>query len=146
MPYEVLVWCDHPCHEELLSNGRKRNSKSGRRPTHPEGKTRISERMAESINKHQKSIVNGVFGKLTKGDYLCPFCLRKERSRYTGGPSVSIDIDEQESLELQLLIHDGVGEVNSPMDHDSIGMQQNDIKRKLNQVFESVDVKIVDDL
>ena len=102
--------------------------------------------MAQSINKHQKNIVNGVFRKLTKGDYLCASCLRKERSQYTGKPSVSIDVDEQESRDLRFLVHDGVGKVDFLMDHGSIRMQQNNIKRKLNQVFELVDVNTVDDL
>ena len=130
MPYKVRVWCDYSCHEELLSSGRKRYSKSGPRPTHPKGKTRISEKMVETINKHQKSIVNGIFRKLNKGDYLCASCLRKERSWHTGELSVLTDIDEQESLDLRFLVHDEVGEVDSPIDPDSIRMQQNDIKRK----------------
>ena len=77
---------------------------------HQKGKIRLVRKMVESINKHQKNIVNGGFGKPTNGDYLCASCLGKERSQCTGKPSVSIDIDEQESLDLQFLTHNGVGE------------------------------------
>ena len=135
---KVRVWYDHPCHEELLPKGRKRYSKSCPRPKYSKGKVRISKKMAEWINKHRKSILNGVFRKRTVDYYLCASCLCIERSSYIGEPSALIDIDEQRSLHLQFLVHDGVCEVNSPMDHDSIRMQQIDIKKEIKPSLPSI--------
>lgn len=53
--------CSHPCHSELLPNGKKHFWKTGPKPTHPKGRKIINEALAEYINSHSEEIYKWKF-------------------------------------------------------------------------------------
>lgn len=146
MPTESRIWCSHPYHDEVLSNGKKRCSKFGPKPSHPKGKRSINEQLAKYINSHNEGILNGISTKLEEGDFLCSTCYTKEENLFMNDAETNMDIDDfEEALNNNNLLNDSGYQQCSPMD-DDINVEQEDIKRKLNQVFQFVNVKKIDDL
>jgi hypothetical protein len=147
MPYISRIWCTHPCHDEVLANGKKRFSKVGSKPSHPKGKRLINEELAEFINSHNEAILNESSKKLSKGDYLCSSCFTKERNQYMIDQQTYMDIDDsQGSFNYNNCDNDSDNQQNSPMDDDYVRVEQEDAKLKLNQVFEYVNIKKIDDM
>ena len=66
MPGKLHIWCSHPYHDEVLSDGKKRCSKVGQNSSHPKGKRSINEQFAKYINGHIEGILNGTSTKLEK--------------------------------------------------------------------------------
>jgi len=147
MPTKSRIWCGHPCHDEVLPNGKKRFSKVGAKPSHPKGKRLINEGLAEFINSHSEAILNESSKQLSKGDYLCTFCFTKERSRYMIDEQSDMDIDDsQGSFNYNNFGSGSDNQQNSPMEDDYVRVEQENAKLKLNQVFEYVNVKKIDDM
>ncbi|CAF3141374.1 unnamed protein product [Rotaria sp. Silwood2] len=145
MPGKSHIWCSHPYHDEVLSNGKKRCSKVGQTPSHPKGKRSISEQLAKYINSHSESILNGSSTKLEEGDYLCSTCYTKEENLFMNDEETNMDTDDcEETLNYNNLHNDSGCQQCSPMDDDT-HVEQEDIKRKLNQVFQFVNVQKIDD-
>ncbi|CAF5029620.1 unnamed protein product, partial [Rotaria magnacalcarata] len=144
MPGKSHIWCSHPCHDEVSSNGKKRCSKFGQKPSHPKGKRSISEQLAIYINSHNESVLNGTSTKLSEDDYLCSTCFTKEEKLFMNDEETNMNIDDcEESLNCNNLHNDSGFQQCSPMDDDDHVEQ--DIKLKLNQVFQFVNVKKIDD-
>jgi hypothetical protein len=147
MPSKSRIWCTHPCHGEVLANGKKRFSKVGSKPSHPKGNRLINEELAEFINRHNEAILNESSKKLSEGDYLCSSCFAKERNQYMIDEQTYMDIDDsQGSFNYNNFDNDSDNQQNSPMDDDCVRVEQEDAKLKLNQVFEYVNVKKIDDM
>ncbi|CAF2156465.1 unnamed protein product [Rotaria magnacalcarata] len=145
MPYKSHIWCSHPCHDEVSSDGKKRCSKIGQKPSHPKGKRSINEQLAIYINSHTESILNGTFTKLSEDDYLCETCFTKEENLFMNDEETNMDTDDcEESLNYNNLHDDSGFQQWSPMDDDD-HVEHEDIKLKLNQVFHLVNVKKIDD-
>ncbi|CAF4667131.1 unnamed protein product, partial [Rotaria socialis] len=145
MPHKSHIWCSHPFHDEVLSNGKKRCSKFGPKPSHPKGKRSINEQLAIYINSHNEDILNGTSKKLSEGDYLCATCFTKEESLFMNDEETNMDIDDcEESLNYNNLHDDSGFQQCSPMDDDD-HVEHEDIKLSLNQVFQFVNVKKIDD-
>ncbi|CAF5029799.1 unnamed protein product, partial [Rotaria socialis] len=71
IPHKSHIWCSYPCHDEVSSDGKKRCSKIGQKPSHPKGKRSINDQLALYINSHNESILDGTRTKLSEDDYLC---------------------------------------------------------------------------
>ncbi|CAF2052676.1 unnamed protein product [Rotaria magnacalcarata] len=54
MPHKSHIWCSHPCHDKVSSDGKKRCSKIGQKPSHPKRKRSINEQLALYINSHNE--------------------------------------------------------------------------------------------
>ncbi|CAF4001006.1 unnamed protein product [Rotaria sp. Silwood1] len=117
------IWCAHPCHDEVLPNGKKRFWKTGRKPSHSKGKRSINQQLANFINNNHQAILNGSSNKLSNGDYLCTSCFSNEENCFMLGEEADMVVDD-----------------------DYIRIDQGDAKTKLNQVFEFVNVKKIDDM
>ncbi|CAF2963051.1 unnamed protein product [Rotaria sp. Silwood2] len=147
MPYKCPIWCAHPCHDEVLPNGKKRFWKSGLKPSHPKGQISINEELAEFINKHNEAILNGSFKKLSKDDYFCACCFTKEANPSVIDEETHMDIDHsQESPNYNSFESGSNNQQDSPMNDDYVRVEEEDTKMKLNQVFQFVNVKKIDDL
>ncbi len=57
MPNKSPVWCAHPYHDELLTNGKRRSWKTGPKPSHPKGITTLIQ------PNHFKRTVSGTFDR-----------------------------------------------------------------------------------
>ncbi|CAF1419424.1 unnamed protein product [Rotaria magnacalcarata] len=126
MPHKCRIWCAHPCHDEVLPNGKKRFWKTGLKPSHPLGKRSINEELAEFINNHNEAILNRSSKRLSK--------------------ETAMDIDQnEESSNCNSFESGSDNQLDSPMDYDSIRVEDEDTKKKLNQVFQLVNVKNIDD-
>lgn len=146
MPGKSQIWCAHPYHDEVLPNGKKRCSKVGQKTSHPKGKRSINEQLAKYINSHSEGILNGTSTQLEEGDYLCSTCYAKEENLFMNGEKSNMDIDDfEETLNDNDLHNDSGCQQCSPMD-DDLHFEEEDIKRKLNQVFQFVNVQKIDDL
>jgi hypothetical protein len=146
MPYKSLIWCAHPCHDEVLPNGIKRFLKVGSKPSHPKGKRLINEELAEFINSHNEAILKGSSKRLSKGDYLCSPCFAKERKRCTIDEQSDMDFDDsQESFNYNNFDSGSENQQNSPMDDDYVQVEE-DAKMKLNHVFEYMNVQKIEDV
>ena len=80
MLYKCQIWPSHPCHDEVLWNGRKRLWKTGLKPVHLERIRVITEELAELISNHNEAVLNDSSKKPTMGDYLWPRCFAKEQN------------------------------------------------------------------
>ncbi|CAF3451774.1 unnamed protein product, partial [Rotaria sp. Silwood2] len=146
MPHKSRIWCVHPCHDKVLPDGKKRFWKTGSNPTHPKGKRSINEELAEYINNHNESILNGNSERLSEGDYLCSTCFEKEENCWMIDHSVIMQIDdEQESCDYKKVDSGPDYKQDSPMDDDCARHELLDVQKQLNQVFEFVNVKKVND-
>ena len=146
MSNKSIIWCAHPNHDELLPNGKKRFWKTGVKPSHPKGKTSIKEDLAEFINNYHERILNGSSKKLSKGDYLCKTCFEKEHNHLIF-PEEDMDIDHSpEDIKFNDFDSGSDNYQNSPMDEDYVRVDLDATKKKLNQVFEYVNIKIIDDM
>ena len=147
MSRKFLIWCAHPCHEEILSNGKRRCLKTGPKPTHPLGQRSINKELADFINNHYEGILNGTSKLLSTSDYLCTTCFTKEKNNLVYDKMVDMDIhDTQESVNFNLSENESDDLEHSPMDIDYILSEQDDIKRKLNHVLEFLNVKKIHDM
>jgi hypothetical protein len=142
MSKKNVIWCAHPKHDEITPGGKKRYWKTGPKPSHPKGKRRISQDFADFINEYDERIINGSSRKLTESDYLCSTCFGNEQS----------NIDSQKEI---LANVKGCGnyvdcnldnQLNSPYDDDHIHVEQEHAKMKLNQIFECLNLPIINDM
>ncbi len=132
-------WSAHPCHDEVLPNGKKRFRKTGPKPSHPKGKRSMDE---ELINNHHQAILNGSLKKLSIGDYLCSSCFAKEENRFIFNEETNMDIgDNHERVNYNNFDNCSGNQQNSPMEEDYVHVEQDNAKRKLNQVFQYVSVE-----
>ncbi|CAF5017065.1 unnamed protein product [Rotaria sp. Silwood1] len=141
MPGKSHIWCSHPYHDEVLSNGKKRFSKVGQKPSHPKGKRSINEQLANYINSHSESILNGSSTKLEGGDYLCSTCYTKEENLFMNDEETNMDTDDcEETFNYNNLHNDSGCQQCSPMDDDT-HVEQEDIKRNRNskQISNAID-------
>ena len=147
MSYKCRIWCAHPCHDEVLPNGKKRFWKTGLQPSHPKGIRSINEEMAEFINNHNEAIINGSSKKVSKGDYFGSSCFAKEANPSMTDEETDMDIDQSQGSPNYNSFESGSDNQQDPsMDDDYVRVEQEDTKKKLNQVFEFVNVKKIDDL
>ena len=146
MPGKLHIWFSYPYHDEVLSDRKKRCSKVGQNPLHPKGKRSINEQLAKYINSHSEGILNGTSTKLEEGDYLCSTHYTKEENLFMDDEETNMDIDDcEETLNCNNFYNDSGYQECSLMDDDA-HLEQEDIKTKLNQVFQFVNVQKVDDL
>ncbi|CAF5116663.1 unnamed protein product [Rotaria sp. Silwood1] len=141
MPGKSHIWCSHPYHDEVLSNGKKRFSKVGQKLSHPKGKRSINEQLANYINSHSESILNGSSTKLEGGDYLCSTCYTKEENLFMNDEETNMDTDDcEETFNYNNLHNDSGCQQCSPMDDDT-HVEQEDIKRNRNskQISNAID-------
>lgn len=82
MPRIPEIWCAHPCHDEILPNGKKRFWKTGLKPSHPKGKRLIKHDLAEFVNCHHQAIISGSSNQLSEGNYFCTWCFAMEEKRF----------------------------------------------------------------
>ena len=87
------------------------------RSTHPKEKTPISEKMAESI---RKALEIGFLESWQRAIMLVRLVSEMSVGRYTGEPSVSIDVDKQQSS-----VFVTWWSWSSEFSYESIRMQQN---------------------
>ena len=147
MPNKSSIWCAHPCHDEVLLNGKKRFWKTGSKPSHPKGKRSMDKELAEFINNHHEAILNGSSEKLSSGDYLCSTCFAKEENRFILNEETNMDIgDNEERVDYNDFDNCSEDQQNSPMDEDDVRVEQDNAKKKLNQVFQYVNVEQIDDM
>lgn len=147
MPNKSPIWCAHPCHDELLPNGKKRFWKTGAKPSHPKGKRLMNKELIEFINNHQEAILNGSSKKVSHGDYLCSSCFRKEDSCFILNETMGMDVDvNQGRINYNSLDNGSDNLENSPMDEGYVHVEQENARRKLNQVFQYVNVEQIDDM
>jgi hypothetical protein len=66
MPYQKKIWCPHPSHINL--------TRSGSKPSHPEGRKIINALEAEAFNKQIASDSELTSALLKDGDKLCQRC------------------------------------------------------------------------
>ena len=131
----------------MLPNRKKRFRKTGLKPSHPKGIRSINEELAEFINNNNEAIINGSSKTISKGDYFCSSCFAKEVNPSTIDEETQMDIDQnQESPNYNSFESDSYNQQDSPMDDDCVRVEQEDTKKKLNQVFEVVNVKKINDL
>jgi hypothetical protein len=147
MSDKYSIWCAHPYHGEVLPNGKKRFFKIGQKPSHPKGKRPIKQQLAEFINNYHQGILNGLSKKLAQGDYLCSSCFEKEENHLIFDEEASMDIgNSRSSLNHDNVNSDSDSEQNYPMNDDYIRVEQEEAKSKLNEVFQHVNVKKIDDM
>ena len=109
-------------------------------------KRSINGQLTKYINSHSEGILNGTSTKLEEGDYLCSTCYTKEENLFMNDEETNMDIDDcEETLNYNNLHIDSDYQECSLMDDDT-HLEQKDIERKLNQVFQFVNVQKVDDL
>jgi hypothetical protein len=149
MSHVSSIWCAHPSHDVLLPNEKKRFWKTGPKPSHPKGKRSTSEDLAEFINDHHQAIINGSSSKISKDDYLCSWCFAKEATRFTCSEKEEEEMDtsnREESPDGNNSDRDSDDDEDSPIDDAYVFVEQEDAKRQLNEVFELVNVKKIDDM
>jgi hypothetical protein len=147
MPNKSPIWCAHPCHDELLPNGKKRFLKSSSKPSHPKDKRSMDKELIEFINNHHQAILNRSSEKLSSDDYLCSSCFAKEENRFIFNEETNMDIgDNQESVNCNNFDNCSYNQQNSPIDEDCVHVEQDNAKKKLNQVFQYVNVEEIDDM
>ena len=118
MPYKSQTWCVYPCHNEVLPNGKKCFW-----TTRPK-----SERFAEDV-------------------YLCSTCFDKEQTSWIADQRRIMDVgDCHESCDYNKVDNEPNYHQDSPMDDDCVHYELEDVKKKLNYVFEFVNVQKIDDL
>lgn len=138
MPHTPRLWCVHPCHDEVLPNGKKRCWKTGPRPTHPKGQRRIGEDLAFYINSNNEEILKGNSSKVTKDCLLCSTCfVREENDRAHNERTMDVDACP-ESCDHNNIDSSSDDHLNSPMDDDCVNYEEDEMKVKLNHVFEFV--------
>ncbi|CAF4309691.1 unnamed protein product, partial [Rotaria sp. Silwood2] len=139
MPYKCQIWCAHPCHDEVLPNGKKRFWKTGLKPSHLKGKRSINEELADFINNHNEAVLNGSSKRLSKGDYFCSWCFTKEANPSMIDEEKHMDFDHsQESPNYNSPESGSNNQQDSPMDDDYIRAEEEDTKMK-NQISNAVD-------
>ena len=131
MPYKPQIWCAHPCHDEVLPNGKKRLWKTGPKPTHPKGKRSTSGDLANYINSHNKRILNGNSERLAEDDHLCSTCFDNEQNSWITDQRRIMDVDDcQESCDYNKVDNDPDYHQDSPMEDDCVHYELEDVKRK----------------
>ena len=149
MPRVVQIWCAHPCHDEILPNGKKRFWKTGSKPSHPKGKRFIKHDLAEFINSHHQAIIDGSSNQLSEGDYLCTWCFAMEEKRFISKEEKMEIENYQPSAEEEESDDDIDDDIDYYVDHeeDDNALDERIVARnKLNQVFQLLDVKKIDDM
>ena len=144
MPYKTRIWCAHPIHDEVLSDGKKCFSKFGPKPTHPKGKRTINEELAKFINSHHEKILNGSSKTLDEGDYLCSLCFKKGNCLMKEETNMDVD-DFHISLTDHSMNSCSDDQKNSPINAVYQHAEQNNVKKKLNQVFEFMNIEKIYD-
>ncbi|CAF3374084.1 unnamed protein product [Rotaria sp. Silwood2] len=134
MPSKSRIWCAHPYHGEVLPNGKKRFSKIGAKPSHPKGKRLISKELAEFINNHNETILNGYSKQLSKADYLCSPCFVKERNRNILLPRSRHNNEPRTLSSLDLSIDDAIWILDSLRELFSIS-DNNEQKRLMTMLL-----------
>ena len=121
MPYKCRIWCGHPCHDEVLPNGKKRFWKTGLKPSHPKGIRSINEDMAEFINNHNEANIYGSSKKISRDDYFCSSCFGKEVNPSIIDEETHMDTDQsQESPNYNSFESGSDNQQASPMDADYV--------------------------
>ena len=142
MSKKNVVWCSHPKHDELLTNGKKKFCKTGPKPSHPKGKRILNEDLVNFMNEHDERIINGTSRKLVAGDYLCTTCFENEQSSFT----------LYKQTEVKGNFYSGYtscgsdNPTDSPFDPDHVDIEQSYAKEKLNQVFQCLDLPTIEDM
>lgn len=142
MSTKKVIWCSHPKHDELLPNGKKKFCKVGTKPTHPKGKRPLSEDLVDFINEHDQRIIDETSRKLVPGDYLCTTCFANEESSFTLYKETEI----KGNLYNAYTSCSSDNPIDSPLDPEHIRSGQSHAKEKLNQVFQFLDLPIIDDM
>lgn len=138
MPHTPRIWCVHPSHDEILPNGKKKCWKTGPRPTHPKGKRTVGEELAFYINSNNEEILKGKSREVTKDDLLCSTCfVREENNRVQNERTMSVD-GCPESYDHNNVDSASDNHLDSPMDDDCINYEVEEVKGKLNHIFEFV--------
>ena len=142
MSNKSVIWCSHPKHDEILPNGKKHYWKTGTKPSHPKRKRTIKEDLAEYINNHHERILNESSKRLVEGNYLCSTCFANEERNFNLYEEMGTNVDNGQDY-----VSCGLdNELNSPIDHNYVHAKQDDAKMKLNQVFQYVNVQMIDDM
>ena len=150
MPRIPQTWCAHPRHDEILPNGKKRFWKTGSKPSHPKGKRLIKHDLAELINCHHQAIINGSSSQLSEGDYLCTWCFATEEKLFMSNDEKMETDNYQSSPEEEKFDDDIDDDVDYDVDHEdnddeNVLDEQTVARKKLNEVFQLLDVKKIDD-
>jgi hypothetical protein len=129
MPYTVKNWCIHPSHDVIDPiTGKNVFVKSGQKPTHPIGIHRISAFMANAINQEYSLFSDRTSKKVFEGDKICTNCLRTvSQSEFTNG--IYADNTDEDLPSSQEQKH-----------------TQEETKRKLNIIFDSLNIPTIRDL
>jgi hypothetical protein len=155
MPYMVKSWCIHPSHEVIDPiTGKNIFVKSGQKPTHPIGIHRISAFVANAINQEYSLFNDDTSKKVSEGDKICTNCLRKiSKSEFINGIDAN-NADEDMSIDVKEWIS-----VNDNNDFSQFNNENEDLpcsqeqkhakeeaKRKLNIIFDLLNIPIIHDL
>ena len=142
MSKKGVIWCSHPKHDEVLSNGKKKFWKTGPKPSHPKGKRVLNEDLLNFVNENDERIINGTSKVLVTGDYFCSTCFENEQRNLTVYKQTQIKED----------CYDGYtscgsnNPMDSPFDEDHIHIKQIHAKEKLNQVFQCLGLPTIEDM
>ena len=148
MSKALAIWCAHPLHEEVLSNGKKRCWKTGSKPTHPKGKRSVGEELADFINSHNAAIINRVSGKIGSDDYLCTTCFDKESASLIRWIE-DMKLNKMMMSELQNdneSRFDDETNLSSVEEAEYLCIERHTVKEQLNRVFQLVNVQVIEDV
>lgn len=141
MPGSAKDWCVHPYHNVIDPlTGKRKFIKAGRNPTHPCGIHRIDAATAEFINWRYLSVDKLPGNEVHDGDKVCSSCLRR----------ISTDKCSHDYFDENITDENDQGQVNMNIEDLPSSQEekykQEDVRRKLNSVFELLSIQPIRDM
>jgi hypothetical protein len=121
MPYQKKVWCAHPIHSA--------STRSGRSPSHPEGRIIINAIQADLFNNEISSNAEWSSKMLSAGDLLCKRCLKfLSISSDESFDSQEMDVDNEDRMSINDATDEPEDLVDSPSFDERLLTQQEEEK------------------
>ena len=126
MPYKKRYWCPHPSHAHC--------TRSGSKPTHPEGRRVINRKQAEFINRQITCDSTSISMRMKEGDKLCKKCYASLSNVLDDSFDLErMDIEFEEQLNVDQFSN--VAEnISTPSIDEHLHVKQS-AKEELNAVF-----------
>lgn len=137
MPYKKKVWCPHPSHSD--------STRSGRTPSHPEGRRIISAIQADYLNNQMVSTVDGTSKILAAGDKVCQRC---NNYLSTGSDELFVSQEVDVDHEDQVISDDSSGHSDDsfwPSSSKVLLCDRKEAKEELNAVFQLLKMEKIRD-
>ena len=126
MPYKKRYWCPHPSHAHF--------TRSGLKPTHPEGRRVINREQAEFINRQITRDSTSMSLHMKEGDKLCQKCYASLSNVLDDSFDLErMDIEFEEQLNVDQFSN-AAENISTPSIEEHLHVKQS-AKEELNAVF-----------